>query len=437
MTASKKYSGVALISDIALHHIETLYGKGTTTLAGLSDLIEVCQTCVLSEVVLTSPNAFKHSALLQQCDFAATFKVSLTEGDTNADPPVEDSGSEKETHLIDLDDSGNLFGTSPPTELFLSMFYGEIMQDDPMLGRLFNPTQLPPEEDRGVYYLRKLPGLMIIMETYFKTLPVESEDVFQILLDKFSPTIQGYENYAGRLLQLQSQYGIKFVNSILEDPLLDSLRLSLGCKNIEENSLFEDATQKIAQKLSEPPDRRKYMEPWRIPALGLMVIARASSLDDIPKEIQKARDVFHKLRKSIWKYEERLIEASQAGEEGWRDIDAIKQELVAAYAAFDETVAEGRKSSKLKRIERRFNLFKYFDWFWSLSTFGLGITHAVTEHLNLRGQAHLGLVHGLSKAASFVRESDSLLLGEMIERFLGKKPDQVSSQKMMLTIAIE
>ena len=80
----------AVISEVAAHHIETFYGKGTPSLASLSDLVEICQAAVFHERLVVSPVAYKYSTLLQQLKCADTFEISVSDiPDTPFEPPVK------------------------------------------------------------------------------------------------------------------------------------------------------------------------------------------------------------------------------------------------------------------------------------------------------------------------------------------------------------
>jgi len=240
----------AVISDVAVHHVETLYRNETPTLAAISDLAEICQAAVLQEKVIASPTAYKRSTLLQELNCATKIDVSITEKTEEDIAQETELSPEKEGLVIDIDEKGRLYGTSYEAELFLSMAFGELMQHDPVLWALFNPDQLDTGIDRGVYFIEKLPGLMILMQAYHNTLPVEDEEVGQLIRDTFKPTVEQYEQYTGRMLRLQHQYGMTFVNSILEDPLIDSIRINESAQLIERDDFFADAIKMINDKIN-------------------------------------------------------------------------------------------------------------------------------------------------------------------------------------------
>src|SRR5262245_13602621 len=183
--------GVAFVSDIAVHHTETLYGSGTRTLAALCDLAEICQAAALNDTLAVSPVAYHGSTLLQQLDFVEDPTPRVEEIPPDQDLSVE-TASPQDAILIDVDEAGDLTSDDPVGRLYLAHLAGEVLQDGPILGPLVNPKQIRSDEDRGLYFLDKLPAFIFLLQAKKGAAAFESDDSRRYLLDMTEPDLTAY-----------------------------------------------------------------------------------------------------------------------------------------------------------------------------------------------------------------------------------------------------
>lgn len=427
--------GVAFVSDIAAHHAEVLYGDGTRTLAALCDLAEICQAAVLNDTLAVSPTAYHASTLLQQLDFIddPTPKVEETPLEQGA---RQENASSDEEILIDVDEHRELTSDHPTGRLYLAHLAGELLQDSRIFWALANPEQLDRDQDRGLYFLDKLPAFIFLLQAKKGAAAFESDEVRQELLNLTKPDLTAYAKYATRVLALQEAYSVQPVFSCLEQPLGDEVRVNRAIETIQTPAFWEEFRAKLTKAVTA--DRSGFFERWTVPPFGLMVLSQAKHLDDVPKVIAKLRDTFLKVRRELIELEEAKQAALFAGggldDRQYKDVVRIDQRIKKAFEAFDASLADHRRSSEIKRSEWVFNMPKYINW---LTSFGIGSVGHIIEFANLKRRNYLSYIPGLYKAVSFIKRCDNKYIVDIVERLLGRPFDAFGIHAAMLQFAVD
>jgi hypothetical protein len=423
--------GVAYISDIAVHHAEVLYGKGTPTVAALCDLAEICQAAVLNETLAVSPAAYHGSTLLPQLDFVEDPTPKVTESSSDPAPAI---GGAKDEIVIDVDEAGELTSSNPIGLLYLAHLAAELLQDGPILGPLANPKQIPADMDRGLFFIDKLPVFIFLLQAKKGAANFESEASRQYLLERTNPDLSAYRKYARRILALQESFGMQPTFSCLEQAIGDEIMITRAIGTVETNSFWEQFRTRLSDAIVK--DRSEFFEKWTVPPLGLMVLGRAKKLDDLPAEIAKLRDGFLKVRNELIKLEEEKQAALSDGldDRRYREVTAIDQKINKAFEAFDAALAEHRRSAEIKRTEFVFNMPRYVSW---LMSFGIGSLNQIIEVANLKRLNYLTKVKGLYKALWFIKQSDDRYIVDIAERFLGRPHMSFALHADMLRFAAE
>jgi hypothetical protein len=426
--------GVAIVSDIAVHHAEVLYGGGTRTVAALCDLAEICQAAVLNDTLAVSPVAYHGSTLLQQLDFVEDPTPRVVEIPPGApEPPAT---AEADSILIDVDETGELTSDSPVGRLYLTHLAAEMLQDSPILGPLAYPKQLPDGEDRGLFFLDRLPTFVFLLQAKKGAAAFDSEDIRRDLLERTQPLLTSYRKYAARVQLLQESSGLQPIYSCLEEPLSDDVRLKRALDVVHTPTFFDRFRAKVSEAVAV--DRKAFFERWTIPPLGLMVLAQARSLDDLPAKIGKLRETFLAVRRNLITLEEEKQAALNAGggldDRRYKEVVRIDQRIQKAFEAFDESLAQHRRSKEISRSELVFNMPKYLA---SLVSLGVGTLNDLIELTNLKRRNYLSYVPGLYKTASFIRHSDEAYIADIVERLLGRPIDAFGMHTAMLRFITE
>lgn len=417
---------MALVSDIAANHVETLYRDGTHTLPALTDLLEICQAAVLYDTLAVSPTARRRSWLLREFDFVYTPELSVSErsSDVPSGPPPSSDGN---AIVIGHDDERGLFSASIYGELLLAMAFAESFGADAVLASLVNPDGLPPYRDRGRHFYAKLPALMLGLQHQRGLIEYENDEARRSLDGVFAPLIGRYTQYARHVLRLQNGWRVGVVSSVLEQPIVSSVVVDGAIARAEPAAAGprEQLVQQLDRALLSAPARGDFFERWRFPPIGMLVLGTAASLADVPRVVGRMRDEFAPLRRAVTDAESRLgaLARASAGfsvraEEAARDRENLDRELREAYVAFAEHVEQRRTWGR--RTELVFNSFGYA---LQVAT-GLGLTSVgmVVEAIGLKRMAMMQRVPGLLRLASLVRHSDSTLVTEVAERLLGASP---------------
>jgi hypothetical protein len=418
--------GLGVVSDIAVHHAETLYGSGTPTLAALSDLAEICQAAVLNESLVAAPAAYHASTLLQQLDCAETLTMTVEESSgEEADPD--------DAVLIDVS-GGRLTSPQPFGRLVLAMMAGELLQESGMFSGLTNPAGLDPDEDRALFFLDRLPIFLFLLQAKKGAAAFDSEAVRRDLLDRSERDRAAYADYAGRLLALHESHGVQPTFSCLEEPLGDDFRVERAIDTIQTPTFWDEFEGKLKDAVEG--DRSAFFERWTVPPLGLMVLGAARSLDDLPAQITRLRDRFQKVRRRLVALEQEkqaaLNEGGGMDDRRYKDAVSIDQQIRKAFEAFDDALAEHRRALAIKRSERVFNLPKYLGWLVSI---GVGSIGHLIEIADLRRRHYLGYVPGLHKSLAFVKSCDAAYIADIAERLLGRPSDSFGLHAAMLQLA--
>jgi hypothetical protein len=421
--------GVAIVSDIAAHHAEVLYGGGTRTVAALCDLAEICQAAVLNETLAVSPVAYHGSTLLQQLDFVEDPTPRIYEIPPGQPEPAARTG--EDSILIDVDETGELTSDCPVGRLYLTHLAGEMLQASPILGPLAYPTQIPDGEDRGLFFLDRLPTFVFLLQAKKGAAAFDSEDIRRDLMERTQPLMAPYRKYATRVQLLQESSGLQPIFSCLEEPLSDDVRMKRALDVVHTPTFFDRFRAKVSEAIAV--DRKEFFERWTIPPLGLMVLAQAKSLDDLPEQIAGLRDTFMAVRRELVKLEADKQAALNAGggldDRGYKEVVRIDQRIQKAFEAFDESLAQYRRSKEVKRSEIVFNMPKYLA---SLVSLGIGTLNDLIELTNLKRRNYLSYVPGLYKTASFIRHSDEAYIADIVERLLGRPIDSFGMHTTML-----
>ena len=420
--------GVAVVSDIAAHHAETLYGSGTRTVAALCDLAEICQAAVLNDSLVVSPTAYHGSTLLRSLDFVP----DLTPTVTDASDEDDDDG---DAVLIDVKD-GRLASDQPFGELILAFLYGEMLEASGMFAGLTNAGRLGSADDRGLFFLDRLPIFLFLLQAKKGAAAFDSEESRHYLLETTEPDRTAYRDYATRLLRLEEECGVQPTFSCLEEPLGDDARIARAIDTIQTPTFWGEFEAKLKEAASG--DRRGFFERWRVPALGMAVLGRAETLDDLPKAIDELRDRLQTVRGRLVGLEPDKQAALTADggldDRRYREAVAIDQQIRTAFEAFDDALADHRRATELKRSELVFNLPKYVSW---LASLGIGSVQHLLEIADLKRRHYLGYVPGLNKALQFVKASDDAYVVETAERLLGRSAGSFALHVSVLRLAAD
>jgi hypothetical protein len=423
--------GVAVVSDIAAHNAETLYGPAMRTLPALCDLAEICQAAVLNETVAVSPTAYRGSTLLRSLEFVPDLMPTVTEASAEAaDAQPEDD----DPVVIEVKD-GELTSDHPLGRLTLAMTAGELLQDSGMFGGLANPAGIRPEE-RAAFYLDKLPLFVFLLQAKKGAGLFDSEESRAYLLEQTAPDRTAYEQYVTRLLALHETAGAEPTFSCLEEPLADDIRVERAIGTVQTPTLWRRFRTMLEDAVKG--DRSEYFDRWTVPPLGLMVLGGAPTLDDVPGEIARLRERFDQARSRLVALEQdkhaALTEGGGLDDRRYRGVVAIDQQIEKAFGAFDESLAQHRRAGEIKRAEWVFNAPKYLAWLVSL---GVGSFEHLIEVANLRRRHYMSYVPGLHKTLSFVKSCDDAYVVEIAERLLGRPFEAYGLHAALLQLAAQ
>jgi hypothetical protein len=430
---------MAVVSDIAANHVETLYRGGSRTLPALTDLLEVCQAAVLYDQLALSPLARRRSSLFREFDFVYTPDIEIVDAPAAA---AASTGRPAESEiLIDADPVRGSFSNSIYGELLLAMAFAETFQDDRVIGVLANVDALPPEGDRGRAFFSKLPHLMLALQHQRGLIAFEDEAARESLDEVIAPMIERYEHYARHVVRLQNLWRVGVVSSVLEQPIVSALVVDEALADPEPVEAGERARliKHLDQALLGAPARAQFFEKWRFPPIGMMVLAQAASLDDVPKVVRRARDEFAKLRRAISEIESRLSTLSRDAkgfsahaEQAARDREELDRKLREAYAAFDTEINRRRQWGRRTEL-----VFNAFDFTLSVAEgIGIGSLAKLVDVIGLKRMAMMQRVPGLLRVASLVRHADSKLVTEVAARLLGR-PERLPIHADLLRMAYD
>ena len=431
---------MAVVSDVAANHVETLYRAGSRTLPALTDLLEICQAAVLYDDLAVSPSARRRSSLFQQFDFISTPEFHVTDAASDeAPPPAADSDGA--AIVIDADDERGPFSTSVEGEIVLAMAFAETFYDDPVVGLLVDVDRLPPDADPGLRFFAKLPALMLGLQHQRGLIAYENDAARASLDGVIAPMIGRYTQYSRHLLRLQQSWRVGLVSSVLEQPIVSSLLVERALADPDpEAGLERDrAAARLNAALLRAPARAKFFEKWRFPPIGMMVLAQAKSLDDVPAVVRQMRGRFERLRQGLSSIEARLAALARdaAGfsthaEQAAREREALQQRLREAYAAFDDEINRRRQWGRRTEI-----VFNALDFTLSVAEgFGVGTVGKLIELIGLKRMVLMHRVPGLLGLASSVRGADAALVTEVAGRLLGNA-DSLQLQADLLRTAYD
>jgi hypothetical protein len=431
---------MAVVSDVAANHVETLYGNGSRTLAALLDLIEICQAAVLYDRLTLSPTARKRCSFLRQFDFAWTPAISVSEAAAEPAHPEPAGDDDRVPITIDADQEGP-FSTSAEGALMLAMLLLETFHGDPVFGLLVDVGRMPAGADPGRYLFARLPALMLALQHHRRLVTFADETARTSLDEIIKPLLDRYTQYSRHVLRLQQRWRVGLVSSVLEQPIVASVLVDrvLADPDRDARGEHDDDIARFNAALLREPAGEECFEQCRFPPVGLMVLAQARSLDDVPAAIREMRGRFEGVRQQIASIEAELGELSRGAARFWanagraaQERDDLHRRLRETYAGFDEAInADGQWG---RRTEIWFNAL---DFALSVAApLGLGTVEKLLELLGVKRMLMMHRVPGLLGLASVVRDADSALVTDIAARLLGHS-DTLQAEANLLQAAYD
>jgi hypothetical protein len=133
-----------------------------------------------------------------------------------------------------------------------------MLLESSILGPLVYPKELPDGEDRGLYFLDKLPAFVFRLQAKKGAAAFESDDVRRDLLERTLPHLTAYRKYAIRVQRLQESDGLQPIFSCLEEPLSDDVRVNRALEAVHTPTLFERYRAKLSETITT--NREKFFE---------------------------------------------------------------------------------------------------------------------------------------------------------------------------------
>jgi hypothetical protein len=340
--------------------------------------------------------------------------------------------------VIDSDETG-LIGQDPFAEIILAMTFAEQLQGDEVFGGMLNPEHLGAIPDPAMYFRSRFPVLMSMLQAHRSVLQFEDEESKEQVLGLMMPAIGAYEGVARHLLRLQHTWNTSVVTSVIEQPLLSAFLVDEACRPFEDGTIQRQLGEQCRAAALGALGRKRHFEQWRFPPLGLLALSEANSLEDVPAQLDRARDQFARLRRTLCELEarraelvRRAAEFTREGEEANVELDKLDLEVREALEAFDEEVTDRR--SRFRRTEVIFNIFGYvLDFAGGL---GLGSLGTLAAALGLKRRAILQRVPGLFKAASFITGRDAAMPSEVIENLLRRNKGDFEPEAAFLEMGM-
>ncbi len=419
---------IGFVSDAAAKQVDEIFSSNRPTLASVYDLLEFAHLSVLSEDVLVTPAIYENARWLHELDFVHPLNLEISEGEV--DKP-------ESTDVIEINlENGKFVSYHPLGDLALTLLSSMKLRGLPGLSSLTNPSSRESEPNASGR-LRLLPLLMMTIQMHRNILPFEDEVARATLTGKLKPVIDDYTQFSVSLDRLNQHWGIETLTSVLEQPLTTNLLVENSLSFTRAPEFEKEVKTKLRETALAVPNRREFFQKWRIPPLGLIALAKAQSLEDVPKAIVSSREKFHRLRTSISKIKLERIQYVDAvnfetvgGEQASRDLGYLDKKLKEALESFDHEVQ--RRRSYIDRTELLFNLFDFAIQI--VGGLGVGSLEFLVKKLGLKKRAILHRIPGLFKAASVITENDSLLALEWLDRIV-PQDDIRYSERILLDLA--
>ncbi|MDJ0945582.1 MAG: hypothetical protein QNJ30_19110 [Kiloniellales bacterium] len=445
MTKSAELEGSsAFVSDIAFNQVERLFSPGRHSLAALADLVELAQAAIFNEELVVTAGAYENARALSDLDFVKPFapEVEVTEAEEDTGPDPENGETEdKGGILIDVNEEGYLKSSHPVGELLLATLHSVNLRSDPLFGSLANPGGFEGEAFSSEEAIARFPILMLALQADRGLLAYDSEEARQSLEGRLSESIDLYNAHAVSMNALHQRWGMDTVLSVLEQPFAGTRIVDHALEFAESDSPAE--TRQLRELLGgaamKVPGRAEFFEHWNMPPLGVIALAEAKAMDDVPRVLRDSRKRFSKLRDSICRLRteraalvERADLSSRAGELALRELGGFDAEMRAALEAATEELSVRR--SRLQRTELFFSTLDFA--LELLGGLGVGTVGKVIDALGLKRGAVMQRIPGLFRAVNFVRAGDDVLASDVVERLIGRLPSDLEGQRFVLDLGL-
>jgi hypothetical protein len=429
--------GKAILSDILINHIETLYHEGSTpTFAALADLCELCQAAVLNNFCYVSMGAYERSTLLKQLEFVIRleekdFKISDKSDDISSDEII--NRSDEESIIIGHDENNIFVGNNGSADLLISQIYSLSLYQNPVLSNLVCPEVLE-NIDRGKYFLQKMAQLMMVLQLKKGVLQFEEKEAETEMNQALVEPLKIYEGMISHYINCITKYNTPFIGSIVEEPLINALYSRIPADIVIHSNAFNELVGKIEDQIAFGK-KKEYFERYKLPPIGLMVLANAKKMDDLPKTINRIRDTFGKLRESIIALESREAELESNSFEEPRNfelIDHIKKQKNETYEEFYKYIDESRKL--YDKFDVAFESYKFIKLL-----FGLKLTSALEalgKELSVSSRLKMMRIPGLFRTATFIENTHQNYIEHLIKKFFKVDPGKYLNQKTMLYLMV-
>ena len=128
-----------------------------------------------------------------------------------------------------------------------------------------------------------------------------------------------------------------------------------------------------SETLKGPRGRLGLFDAWTAPPVGLMALAEAGSLDDLPEALNRLRDVFGPIRRDLNARQREkaalLAGTSALDDRGWREAQRIDDVLKEAFAAFAKEAEARRRTPEIQGVDWVLSIPRLLGAF---KTLGLG-----------------------------------------------------------------
>jgi hypothetical protein len=246
---------------------------------------------------------------------------------------------------------------------------------------------------------------------------IATQQVKTYFQNQTEESFKHYTAYAASCALMSDALGGDYIPSVIEQPLLDLVRANAPIGGVPLDRIQEVFAKHLQKAIGDV--RKLWLETWRMPAIGIMILGQSKSLDEVPTKITEARDRFAKLRESIISLERQRRAAVEEGEGGMVEIYKLDEEIKAAFAAFADKVDDKRTQSGVTRNERIVSglgllrglapeVLKIAGGKITAAAFGsLGkVLDTLEFDLNVKRCLNLRLIKGLYSAATFFNLED-------------------------------
>lgn len=429
--------GKAILSDILVNHIETLYHEGSTpTFAALADLCELCQAAVLNDFCYVSMGAYERSTLLKQLEFIikleeGDFKITDKSDDMTSDEILE--RSDEESIIIGHDENNIFVGNNGAADLLISQIYSLSLYQNSVLSNLVSPEVLE-NTDRGKYFLQKMAQLMMVLQLKKGVLQFKEKEAETAINQSLAEPLKIYNDMISHNINCNTKYNTAFIGSIVEEPLINALSSKIPADIVMHSNAFKELVGKIEDQIAFGK-KKEYFERYKLPPIGLMILAKAKNLDDLPKTINKIRDTFGELRGKIISLENREAELEKNSFEepkNYELIDHITRQKNDAYGEFYKYLEESRRF--YDKVDIAFETYKFIKLLFGLKL--IPALEALGKELSVSSRLKMMRIPGLFKTATFIENTHQQYIEHLLKKFFNAEPRKYLNQKAMLSLMI-